>query len=145
MIRSKFFVSGLLTALLLAGIPNLCADESQPTFPVTLEVDFGPQGEDSILMELKATGEDTPESLLKKACQVKNDAICCDPREVASVNNVATSPGANVWWVVFLNGSRDVNPFGTTLKPGDRVAWKYMFEDVTEKVEAWQQGAGARP
>jgi hypothetical protein len=121
-------------AILLFFAPITSSQETEPTqFPVTLDVDFGPANKDPIHVGFFTNSEATPESILKEICKVKNGSVCCDAREVAGIDGVTTSPGANLWWIVTLNGSRDVSPFGTRLSPNDHVTWTYLYEDASQK------------
>jgi len=92
---------------------------------VTLEVDFGPAGKPSVHRTLQVEKGATPEIVTAMAFPVEKGSVCCDPREVAVIDGVATDPAANRWWTVSLNGSKKVSPYKTKLKPGDVVRWEY--------------------
>ena len=95
------------------------------TFDVTLEVDFGPAGKPPVHRIVQVAQGATPESVTGQAFPVQKGAVCCDPREVAVIDGVATDPAANRWWTVSVNGSKKVSPYKTKLKSGDVVRWEY--------------------
>ena len=94
-------------------------------FDVTLEVDFGPARKPPVHRMLQVGKGATPESLTAQVFPVGKGSVCCDPREVAVIDGVATDPAANRWWTVSVNGSKKVSPYKTQLKPGDVVRWEY--------------------
>ena len=114
-------------------------------FSVTVEADFGPTDKPAEahqrLGTSSAAGTVPPRSPVRQTVQVEPGAtpqdataqvfplekgsVCCDPREVATIDGVASDPAANRWWTVSINGSRKVSPYKSRLKPGDVVRWEY--------------------
>lgn len=111
---------GFLLCLFFAG----CATAREP-FDVTLEVDYGPAGKPPVSQTVQVQRGATPERVLEQAFTVDRGAVCCDPRETAAINGVATDPAANRWWTVSINGSKKVSPYKTRLKPRDVVRWEF--------------------
>ena len=102
------------------------AAKAPPSFPVTLEVDFGPAGKPAVRQTVQVEKGATPQDATGKAFPVEKGAVCCDPREVATLDGVAADPATNRWWTVSINGSKKgVSPYKTRLKPGDVVRWEY--------------------
>ena len=95
------------------------------TFPVTLEVDFGPAGKPAVRQTVQVERGATPRVATEKVFPVEEGAVCCDPREVSTIDGVAADPATNRWWTVSINGSKKVSPYKTRLKPGDGVRWEY--------------------
>ena len=135
-----------VASLLLVSAGCATVPKAQPTFPVTLEVDFGPAAKPAEahqrLGTSSAAGTVPPRSAVRQMVQVERGAtprdateklfpvgkgaVCCDPREVATINGVASDPATNRWWTVAVNGSKKgVSPYKTRLKPGDVVRWEY--------------------
>ena len=57
---------------------------------------------------------------------LEKGSVCCDPREVATIDGVASDAATNRWWTVSINGSKKgVSPYRTQLKSGDTVRWEY--------------------
>ena len=119
----KRTLPAFILVLLIAG----CATGPvQPkTFNATLEVDFGPANKPPVRRVIRVEQGVTPEGLVSKTFAVERGAICCDKRETAAIDGVVANPAANRWWSVSVNGSKDVSPFKTRLKPGDLVRWEY--------------------
>jgi hypothetical protein len=113
--------------LLLAGCATLAAPREP--FEVALEVDFGPANRPAIQRLVQVEQGATPEILTAQVFPMEKGAVCCDPRETASIGGVAADPAANRWWTVSLNGSKKVSPYKTKLKPGDLVRWEYKQYD----------------
>lgn len=119
----------LLGFLLLMGVLGSAGavDEvGSKEFDVTLQVDFGPAGKPSIRKTVHVTEGTTPEQLLAQVCTVRKGRVCCDPREVAGIDGVASHEGKKLWWMVSVNGQKKtVSPYQTRLKPNDVVLWEY--------------------
>ncbi len=116
-----------LCFLLLMG----CATLGRPAepFEVALEVDYGPANKPPIRRVVEVERGTTPDRLVAKVCSVEKGAVCCDPRETAVIDGVATDPATNQWWTVSVNGSKKVSPYKRKLKPGDLVRWEYRAYD----------------
>ncbi|MBI3615906.1 MAG: DUF4430 domain-containing protein [Candidatus Omnitrophica bacterium] len=112
----------LLLTLAFSGCATI---PDRKAFDVTLEVDFGPAQKPSLRRTLQVERGATPEGLVAKVFPSQRGAVCCDPREVATIDGVAADPAANRWWTVSLNGSKKVSPYKTKLKSGDVVRWEY--------------------
>ena len=113
----------LLCFLTFSGCATVPAAER--TFPVTLEVDFGPAGKPPVRQRVQVEKGATPQDATQKVFPLEKGAVCCDPREVSTIDGVAADPAANRWWSVSINGSKKVSPYKTKLKPGDVVRWEY--------------------
>lgn len=119
----KIFAVALMFGAGLCGC--LTGRTSSRTFDATLEVDFGPAAKPPVRQTFQVERGATPEDLTAIAFPVEKGAVCCDRREVAVIDGVATDPAANRWWTVSVNGSKKVSPYKTKLKPGDVVRWEY--------------------
>lgn len=102
-----------------------CATAGPKTFETTLEVDFGPAGKPAVRQVVPVELGATPRDVTEKVFPVEKGAVCCDPREVSTIDGVAADPATNRWWTVSINGSKKVSPYKTKLKPGDVVRWEY--------------------
>ncbi len=97
---------------------------------MTLEVDFGPAAKPAVRQVVQVEPGTTPKEVTAKVFPVEKGAVCCDPREVSTIDGVAADPAANRWWTVSVNGSKKgVSPYKTRLKPGDVVRWEYKQND----------------
>lgn len=117
----------LLSILMIGMAVTGCATmgPTSKTFDVTLEVDFGPAGKPAVRRVIQVAPGATPRDATEQVFPVEKGAVCCDPREVSTIDGVAADPAANRWWTVSINGSKKVSPYKTRLKPGDIVRWEY--------------------
>ncbi len=116
--------------LLYLGIAGCAtAPVASRTFDVTLEVDFGPAGKPAVRQVVQVEPGATPKEVTAKVFPIEKGAVCCDPREVSTIDGVAADPAANRWWVVSVNDSKKVSPYKTRLKAGDLVRWEYRQYD----------------
>ena len=122
---------GLLSFLMVclaAGCAT--AGPSMKTIDVTVEADFGPAGKPPVRQVVQVVSGATPRDATEKAFPVAKGAVCCDPREVSTIDGVAADPATNRWWTVSVNGSKKgVSPYRTKLKAGDVVRWEYKRYD----------------
>ena len=81
--------------LLLAGCATLAAPKEP--FDVALEVDFGPANQPAIRRLVQVERGATPEVLTAKVFPVEKGAVCCDPRETASIGGVAADQEVESW------------------------------------------------
>lgn len=94
--------------------------------PVTLVVDFGPANRPSFREDIRVTKGSTPRDVVSIFFPIKSGAVCCDTREVNEIEGVSTDPVRSRFWVVDVNGSRNVSPFRTQVRRGDVVRWTYV-------------------
>jgi hypothetical protein len=118
----------LLSVLLMLGCATWGRRPAEP-FDVTLEVDFGPADKAPISQVVQVERGTTPEVLTAKVCAVEKGAVCCDAREIAAIEGIASDPATNQWWTVSVNGSKKVSPYKTRLRPGDVIRWEYRAYD----------------
>ncbi len=113
----------LLLCIFLGG----CATGRQAfqPFNVILEVDFGLAHKPALHQTVQVQPGATAGVLTAQVCSVEKGAVCCDSREIAAIDGVASDPAMNRWWTLSINGSKKVSPFKTRLKPGDLVRWEY--------------------
>ena len=96
------------------------------TFDVTVEADFGPAGKPVVRRTVAVEPGATPQDATAKVFPLEKGSVCCDLREVATIDGVASDAATNRWWTVSINGSKKgVSPYKTRLKPGDLVRWEY--------------------
>ena len=93
--------------------------------PVTLVVDFGPGGKPTFQETVRASHGSTPKDVVSVFFPIKSGAVCCDTREVAEIDGVPIDPQRGRWWMVEVNGSRNVSPHRTRVKRGDLIRWSY--------------------
>ena len=117
------FLKILLMGVVLAG----CATaQPRKPFDVTVEADFGPAGKPVVRQVVSVEPGATPQDATAKVFPLEKGSVCCDPREVATLDGVASDAATNRWWTVSINGSKKgVSPYKTRLKPGDVVRWEY--------------------
>lgn len=94
-------------------------------FDVTVEVDFGPAGKPAVRRMVQVAPGATAQDATAKVFPLEKGSVCCDPREVSTIDGVASDPATNRWWTVSINGSKKISPYKTRLKPGDVVRWEY--------------------
>lgn len=93
--------------------------------PVTVRVDFGPAGKPLREERLLVDRGSTPKDAVSLLFPIQSGDVCCNTREIASIDGVRPDPAKNRWWVCRLNGGKRVSPFRTQLKPDDLVEWIY--------------------
>jgi hypothetical protein len=124
-LKSSFFKAALVAFWVAGGLAG--CRQVAPQFPVPVDVEFGPANRPAIHETVMADSKSTPRSVLEKIAKVGTGEVCCDFREVAVINDVAVDPAKKWWWFVEVNGSREVSPYRTHLKPNDRVRWSYEY------------------
>lgn len=118
------FLLLLMIGMAAAGCATM--GPASKTFDVTLEADFGPAGKPAVRQVVQVETGATPQDATAKVFPLEKGAVCCDPREVSTIDGVASDPATNRWWTVSINGSKKgVSPYKTRLKPGDVVRWEY--------------------
>jgi len=125
----KTWRSGWLFLCLLT--PFICgaaeSDEpKQERLPIVVRVDFGPAGNAAREEHLLVDAGSTPKDVVSLLFPIESGAICCNTRELAAINGVRADPARNRWWTCRVNGSPNISPFQTELKPEDRVEWIYL-------------------
>ena len=77
----------------------------------------------------------------KAAYKIEQGLVCCDARDVKSINGLAMDPYKEKWWVVLINGNMQNSSPRTVLKNGDVVEWRYeekaMYEAAHVRLEDW--------
>ena len=85
----------------------------------------------------------TASKLLEKDYSVGRGVVCCHPDDVKSVNGLDTDFAKRKYWVLSVNGDRDVSPSHTLLRDGDRVIWTYKEDPGFSKAvcvkESWPE------
>ena len=117
-----------IVCLLLVYLVSGCAATGSArlkTFDVTLEMDFGPARKPPVRQVVQVEPGATPQDATAKVFPLEKGSVCCDLREVATIDGVAADPATNRWWTVSINGSKKVSPYKTRLKAGDVVRWEY--------------------
>ena len=77
----------------------------------------------------------------KVAYKIEQGLVCCDSRDVKSINGLAMDPYKEKWWVVLVNGNMQNSSPRTVLKSGDIVEWRYDekagYEAAHVRLEDW--------
>ena len=118
----------LIVFMLVPSNAHAFGRKSKP-FPIHLSVDFGPAGkpgfeEPNFYIEKGTTAKEA----VSQVYPVLSGKACCSLRELIAIDGVKIDPAQNRWWICELNGSRKFSPQKKKLKPGDRVAWKFIQE-----------------
>lgn len=93
--------------------------------PVVVRVDFGPAGKPLREERLLIDRGSTPKDAVSLLFPIQSGEVCCNTREIASIDGVRPDPAKNRWWTCRLNGGTRVSPFRTQLKAGNLVEWTY--------------------
>ena len=75
--------------------------------------------------ELKLDAGTTASGAAKAAYKIEQGLVCCDSRDVKTINGLAMDPHKEKWWVVLINGNMQNSSPRTILKDGDKVEWRY--------------------
>lgn len=121
----------VLSVILLSSVlsaPAEAMSRKPETFPVEMKVDFGPAQKAGFSETLIVEKGTTPKEAVSQVFPVLSGMACCSLREVLEIGGVKIDPARNRWWVCRLNGSSNVKPYKTRLKPGDVVEWVYVEE-----------------
>ena len=69
----------------------------------------------------------TPADVLEATLDVKRGFVCTHPDEIWAVGNLETDIEAGRYWVLEVNGSRQMaSPHASVLHDGDIVVWEYV-------------------
>lgn len=118
-----------IAAAVMCGLAG-CGDRQTPSkakrVPVVIKVDFGPAGKPTREEHLLVDAGSTPKDVVSILFPIQSGDICCNTREIASIDGVRPDPARNHWWTCRLNGSPRLSPFRTVLKANDRIEWTYL-------------------
>ena len=92
---------------------------------VILVVDFGPARKPAFRETVMVSTGSTPKDVVSLFFPTKSGAVCCDTREVAEIGGVPIDAKQGRWWMVEVNGSRNISPYRTRVKRGDTIRWSY--------------------
>ena len=131
--RKKIIILGALGAwLVLAGVLAgkfwMIPDEKAAAFPIDLTVDFGPAGKDGHAGTLFVERNTTPTEAVAQVYPVLFGKTCCSLKDVMEIGGVRVDPVRNMWWTVWLNGSKKFSPRKKKLRKGDKLEWRYVEE-----------------
>ncbi len=118
-------VGGLVAIGGMAAYQHNRRHDKPRRIPVVVRVDFGPAGKPLREERLEVDKGSTPKDVVSILFPIQSGDVCCNTREIASIDGVRPDPAKNRWWNCRLNGSTKVGPFRTTLKANDRVEWIY--------------------
>jgi len=107
------------TASLLAAVPGA-------SIHVRVEVDDGPQGKATDRKKVLLPKGSTVVDATRAAAKMEQGFVCCDAKDVRTLNGVRCDPKKNGWWLYEVNGKMgQVAAHRYVLKEGDRVTWRY--------------------
>lgn len=118
----------MILALCLSCPARGLAAEPKPKprrLPVTVRIDFGPADKPAREAQLLVDKGSTPKDALSMVVPIQSGEVCCNTREVASIDGIRPDPAKNRWWSCRLNGATNFSPFLKALQAGDRVEWVY--------------------
>ncbi|MBI4354686.1 MAG: hypothetical protein HY595_05550 [Candidatus Omnitrophica bacterium] len=118
-------VGGLVIVGGMAAYQQNRRYEKPRRIPVTVRVDFGPAGKPLREERLEVDKGSTPKDVVSILFPIQSGDVCCNTREIASIDGVRPDPAKNRWWSCRLNGSTKIGPFRTVLKANDVVEWTY--------------------
>jgi len=118
-------VGGLVAIGALAAYQHSRRYEKPQRIPVVVRVDFGPAGKPLREERLEVDHGSTPKDVVSILFPIQSGDVCCNTREIASIDGVRPDPSKNRWWSCRLNGSTKIGPFRTVLKANDVVEWTY--------------------
>lgn len=120
----------LIAVVALSCVAAGCGDRRTPSkakrVPIVITVDFGPAGKPAREEYLLVDAGSTPKDAVSILFPIQSGDICCNTREIASIDGIRPDPAHNRWWTCRLNGSPKLSPFRTVLKANDRVEWRYI-------------------
>lgn len=83
----------------------------------------------------------TAGGLVASAYKVDRGLVCCDSRDVKSINGIAVDPYSEKWWVVLVNGNKQNSSSRTVLADGDTVEWRFDektgYDPMHVRLEDW--------
>jgi plastocyanin len=113
-------------AVLLAFLPALLPAAAGKDIHVGLEIDYGPANKKSIKKTVTLPEGSTVLDALIKAAPAEQGLVCCNKKDVESIDGVKCDPESESWWLYEINGHKGpVSAFRLILEDGDNVRWFY--------------------
>jgi hypothetical protein len=133
--RKQDFFLGTLLFLALVPTATLLAAEPEASIRVKVEVDDGPQGRATERKKVLLPKGSTVVDATKAVAKMEQGFVCCDAKDVRTLNGVRCDPKKNGWWLYEVNGKMgQVAAHRYVLKEGDRVTWRYrVLKDTRSK------------
>lgn len=86
----------------------------------------------------------TVSQVLEAAYTVKHGLVCCDSRDIWSVNGLAVDPYTQKWWIIKVNGNRQNTSSRTKVYDGDVIELVYEesagYPASHVRLEDWVNG-----
>ena len=130
--KAFIFIIVFCAGLVIGALPFL-GPLMPGKFPVELRVDFGPAGKHALTRTLEVDRKTTPKEVVSLVLPVMSGKVCSSIHDLLEIDGVRPDAAKNFWWILTVNGSRQVSPYRTHLKRGDLVAWRYLKEIEGEK------------
>lgn len=67
----------------------------------------------------------TVSQALESVYEVKHGLVCCDSRDIKTINGLSVDPYQDKWWIIKVNGNRQNTSSRTILKEGDIIEFIY--------------------
>jgi len=142
---SRFRVFSLGNLLFLALVPTatLLAAEPGASIHVKVEVDDGPRGKATQRKKIVLPQGSTVVDATRAAADMEQGFVCCDAKDVKTLNGVRCDPKKNGWWLYEVNGKMgQVAAHRHVLKEGDRVTWRYRILKEPKPKKRVRSGTG---
>jgi len=132
----------------MAGAAVLAGGAEPRMIRVQVTIDFGPANKPTLFKVVDVPDGATVLDATKIVASVTQAFVCCDPKDVESINGVKCNPEREGWWLYEVNGSKGpVSAYRFRLAEGDRVRWYYVVKgSIQEKpMTAYRIGRVKRP
>jgi len=70
---------------------------------------------------------------LSSVAKVEHGVVCCDSRDIKSINGLANDPYHNSWWTIKVNGNSQNYSSHSRLSPGDVVELIYSAGPISHR------------
>lgn len=107
------------------------------SMPITLYIRI-PSNNVSLKYELVIPQSSTVGQAVESVAKVGHGVVCCDNRDIKSINGLANDPYHNAWWTIRVNGNLQNYSSHSHLEPWDVVELVYSSRPAShQRLQEW--------
>ncbi len=107
-------------------MPLLATGTTAASIHVWVEIDYGTQEKQLVKKSILLKPGSTVVDATKRAVGVTQGFVCCNPKDVESIDGVKCDAEKGIWWLYEINGKKgQVSACRYLLEDGDCVTWRY--------------------
>lgn len=107
---------------------SLSTTQEAPTYVEKMHVTMRfkiPGNATNLEYDLRIPKESTINQAVEAVAKVEHGLVCCDSRDIKSINGIANDPYRQTWWTIRVNGNQQNYSSHSHLLPGDVVELAY--------------------